>query len=143
MLFRSDAYASVLQFYQLGDCVSHYSAAGTRIVGEPLTFDGTWGLDDSDCNPSLTDATAVWYDPSGHAYSSFVVENGKLMEWYEHEAISDHDASQPKQGGRWYITAMNEPLVNNRVDHTESEKTTIEGIPLELTHEVQADFVDP
>lgn len=121
----------------LSDCTQNYAGAGTQSSadGQGPDFDGTWVMEDSDCNATL-DST-VWTDDSGEAFHSIDLSaDGKT--WTGWSAYSA-DKSDPE----WFINGFTEtlPAAGKSVVHREDEP--IPDVPgLILHHRIEIELTE-
>ena len=131
----------------MADCTVQFAAAGEQVTStaDYVTFEGTWGIVESDCDPSLQDPSVIWHDPSGRAYATFWFSNDltTLDRWLQHrDAAAVEPLTSPAINGQWFMTDMATPVGDDHTaQHQETERTVIEGVlPIVLTHTVTVRF---
>ena len=88
----------------LSDCTQTYSGGGSQssVDGKGPVFDGTWKMNDSDCNAALD--TTVWTHSSGDALHRIDLSaDGKT--WTGWSAYSEE-----KNDPEWFINGFTETL---------------------------------
>ena len=145
----ADEWEDYLSYLGLSNCTTWYEGSSDEQVeayGTRVTFKGAWFVDvpASDCVDDLQGA--VWTDPGGTSYASFIFDEDvtELYDWYQHRDADDYvSLASPSEGGQWLITSIYSELEPKAltVHYLGSEHTTIEGlIGLDLYHDMTVTF---